>query len=186
MNPILMDVRTELETERLILRMPQPGDGKVINEAIHFSMKELSPWVGFARENPTVEDTEINVREAHIKFLKRVGFRFLIFEKKTGEYVGTTGLHNLDWDVPKTEVGYWINTKFGGRGYITEAVGELTNFAEKELGMKRIEIQCDLKNKKSRAVPERLDYVLEATLRNDDVLLDGSGLSDTCIYAKVF
>ncbi|WP_377889949.1 GNAT family N-acetyltransferase [Alkalihalobacillus sp. R86527] len=186
MNPILMDIRTELETERLMLRMPEPGDGKVINKAIHSSMEELAPWVGFARKNPTVEDTEINVREAHIKFLKREGLRFLIFEKETGEYVGTTGLHNLDWDVPKSEIGYWINTKYSGKGYMMEAVGRLTEFAEKELNMKRLEIQCDVGNKKSRAVPERLDYTLEAILKNDDVRLDDSGLTDTCIYAKVF
>ncbi|MCA0987589.1 GNAT family N-acetyltransferase [Guptibacillus algicola] len=186
MNPILMDIRTELETERLTLRIPMPGDGKEINEAIYSSMEELSPWVGFARENPTVEDTEINVREAHIKFLKREGLRFLIFEKETGNYVGTTGLHNLDWDVPKTEIGYWINTKYSGKGYMTEAVRRLSAFAEKELKMKRLEIQCDIENKKSRAVPERLDFTLEAILKNDDVRLDESGLTDTCIYAKVF
>lgn len=38
---------------------------------------------------------------------------------------------------------------------------------------------------KSKAIPERLGYQLEGTLRNNDLSVDGTGLSDTDVYAKV-
>jgi RimJ/RimL family protein N-acetyltransferase len=183
-NPILMEIETSLETERLMLRMPQPGDGKVVNEAIQTSIDELRPWLGFARVTPTPEETEINTREAHIKFLKRESLRFLVFLKETNEFVGSTGFHNIHWDVPKLEIGYWMATGHSGHGYMTEAVQKLTQYAHQSLGCRRVEIQCDRENARSRAIPERLGYLLEGTLKHDDLSIDGKKITDTCIYAS--
>lgn len=37
MNPILLDIPEQFETERLLLRVPQIGDGAMVNEAIRDS-----------------------------------------------------------------------------------------------------------------------------------------------------
>ncbi|WP_226673923.1 GNAT family N-acetyltransferase [Rossellomorea aquimaris] len=185
MNPILLDIPTMIETERLTLRMPRPGDGSTVNASIKASLSELQPWLGFALCNPEVEDTESNTREAHAKFLTRESLRYLIFLKNTDEFVGSTGFHNIDWSVPKFEIGYWIDTKMSGNGYMAEAVGKLTEFALTELGGKRVEIRCEFTNHKSRAVPERLGYELEGILRNEDLSVDGKRLTDTCVYGKI-
>ncbi|MFD2043258.1 GNAT family N-acetyltransferase [Ornithinibacillus salinisoli] len=184
MNPILRDFPNEFETERLLIRMPLPGDGKVIHAAIEASINELKPWLPFAQKKQSVEDTEINIREAHVKFIKREDLRLIIIHKETGEYIASSGLHRIDWDVPKFEIGYWIDSRHSGNGYITEAVEGIMNFAFTELQAKRIEIRCDAKNVRSRAVPERLGFVLEGILKNDDIAVDGDELRDTCIYAK--
>lgn len=185
MNRLLMDIDTHLETERLVLRMPQSGDGKVVNHAIRSSVQEMKPWLGFVREVPTVEETEINTREAHIKFLKRESLRYLVFLKETNEFIGSTGFHNIDWDVPKLEIGYWIDTTYRGFGYMTEAVEKLTDFAHETLTCRRVEIRCDRENVRSRAIPERLRFSLEGILKNEDLSIDGTKLTDTCVYASV-
>jgi ribosomal-protein-serine acetyltransferase len=76
-------------------------------------------------------------------------------------------------------------TRFGGNGYMTEAVQGISDYAFNELKARRIEIRCDTLNLKSRAIPERLCYTLEGTLRNEDISADGTRLKDTFIYAKV-
>lgn len=185
MNPILLKVPVVIETERLLLRMPQPGDGRSVNAAIKASLSELKPWLGFAQNDPSVEDTETNTREAHAKFLTRESLRYLIFLKDTNEFVGSTGFHNIDWSVPKFEIGYWIDTRMSGYGYMVEAVGKLTDFALTELKGKRVEIRCESINGRSRAIPERLGYILEGILRNEDLSVDGEQLTDTCVYGKI-
>ncbi|MBU5468571.1 GNAT family N-acetyltransferase [Virgibacillus sp. MSJ-26] len=184
-HPILKDFPNEFVTSRLLVRLPLPGDGEQVYKAITRSKEELKPWLPFARNEQAVEETEINVRESYVAFLKREDLRLHIFDKETNEFIGCTGLHRIDWNVPKFEIGYWIDTKFSGQGLISEAVEGVTNFAFEELGAKRVEIRCDFKNVKSKAVPERLGYTLEAILKNDDVSLEGDELRDTCIYAKV-
>lgn len=185
MNPVMLDVKTRIETDRLILRMPKPGDGKIINEAIKASINELRPWLAFARENPSVEDTEINTRQAYTKFLSRESLRYLVFRKKDHTFIGSTGFHNIQWEIPKLEIGYWIDTKYSGKGYMREGVGALTLYALNELNCARVEIQCESENKKSRAIPEALGFDLEGVLRNEDLSVDGKRLTDTCIYAKI-
>lgn len=187
MNPLLLDIPLQLETERLILRAPlQTGDGEIVYEAIRDSFNELKAWLSLFQELPTVEDTEILLRNAHINFLKRESFRYLIFDKGGGkDLIGTASLHRIDWDIPKCEMGYWINTKYSGNGYMTEAVKELANFGLNHLAFKRIEIRCESRNFKSRFIPEKLGFIFEGTLRNDDLSADGSKLTDTCIYSKI-
>ncbi|WP_404451390.1 GNAT family N-acetyltransferase [Virgibacillus necropolis] len=185
MNPILLDFPHQFETERLLLRMPMPGDGKAIYDAIDASINELRPWLAFAYNGQTEEETEINTRESHISFLKREKLRMLVFLKETNQFVGSSGLHDIDWDVRKFEIGYWADTRFSGHGYMTEAVAGLTEFTFNELQANRVQIQCDTRNSKSCAIPERLGFELEGIIRNEDLSIDGKGLRDTCMYAKI-
>lgn len=183
--PILQDFPHEFETERLLIRLPLPGDGAAVYDAIQVSRPDLKKWLSFAQIEQTIDDVESNVREAHSKFLTRENLRLHIFHRETGKFIGSSGLHAIDWSVPKFEIGYWIDRRESGKGYVTEAVKGLTDFAFKQLKANRIEIRCDRENTKSRAIPERLGYTLEGILRNDSVAIDGEGLRDTCIYAKI-
>lgn len=185
-EPILFDIPSQIETERLLLRAPnRRGDGRIVNQAIRDSFNELKAWLPFAQKLPAVEETEINLRNAYIKFLKRESFRFLIFHRETNDFIGTVSLQGIDWNIPKCEIGYWINTNFGGNGYMTEAVKALTDFGLNQLKFKRIEIRCESTNLKSRAIPENLGFKLEGVLRNEDLSADGTRLTDTCYYSII-
>lgn len=184
MNSKIPEVPEEFYTERLKLRMPKPGDGKIVNAAIRASIDELKPWMGFVQETPAPQETEINILESHILFLKRENLRYLIFDKETDEFIGTTGFHDIEWDIPKMEIGYWLSTVHSGKGYMAEAVSALTDLSINGFACRRLEIRCDAENFKSRAIPEKLGYILEGVLHNDELSADGKRLTDTCIYAK--
>jgi RimJ/RimL family protein N-acetyltransferase len=185
MNPILLDFPTQFTTERLLIRMPMPGDGKAVYDSINASIAELKPWMPWAHIDQSEDDVEANIREAHTKFLNREDLRLLVFLKETGTLVASSGLHRINWDVPKFEIGYWADTRYSGKGYVTEAVQGITDFAVNELKARRVEIRCDTRNKKSAVIPERLGFTLEGILRNESLATD-STLRDTCVYAKVF
>jgi RimJ/RimL family protein N-acetyltransferase len=184
MNPILFDFPEEFYTERLVIRMPKPGDGKAVYEAINASMNELKPWMPWAHRDQTEQDVEENIRNAYVKFLAREDLRLHIFHKETGVFIAASGLHRINWQVPRFEIGYWIDTRYSGNGYITESVEGITKFAFNELKAKRVEIRCDSGNIKSRAIPEKLGYSLEGILKNDGLSADGKDIRDTCVYAK--
>lgn len=180
-----IDIPTEFETERLTLRAPRIGDGSIVNKAIRESINELKLWLPFAQTTPTMEETELNLREASARFFNRESMRYLIFRKECNEFIGVTSFEGVSWDIPKTQIGYWINTKYNGNGYMKEAVEALTNLGLNKIQFNRIEIRCESTNIKSRAIPEKLGFELEGILKNEDLSADGSKLTDTCIYAKV-
>ncbi|HLQ71380.1 MAG TPA: GNAT family N-acetyltransferase [Bacillota bacterium] len=185
MNPILFDFPNEFSSERLYIRLPKPGDAKVVYPAQMASMDKLKTWMEFAQKGQSEEELEVNIRNAHYQFMKRENMRLHVFLKETGEFVGCSGLHEINWEIPKFEIGYWIDSRMSGKGYMTEAVERIAEFAFIELGAKRVEIRCDAKNISSRAIPERLNFELEGILKNEGMSPDGKEPRDTCVYAKV-
>lgn len=184
MEPILMDFPDEISSERLFLHVPKPGEGKEVNESIRASAEDLRPWLNFARTVPTVEETEINIREHYSKFLLRKSLRFHIFHKESNQFLGVVGLNHINWEIPKLEIYYWIDSRAGGKGYMTEAVQAACDFAFQELKANRVEVRVATKNKVSRRIPEKLGFTLEGILRSEDKHPDGH-LLDMCVYAKL-
>jgi RimJ/RimL family protein N-acetyltransferase len=185
MQAILREFPHGFDTERLTIRCPLPGDGSALNAAVLESLPELRPWMPWAQKAPSLEESEANVREAYLQFLARKDLRLHLFLKGTGAFVGCSGLHRIDWSVPKFEIGYWVRTSLAGQGYITEAVARITEFAFDDLGARRVEIRCDARNQRSAAVPRRLDFVHEGTLHCDERNPTNGELRDTLIFARV-
>lgn len=185
MKPILRDFPDSFDSERLTIRSPRPGDGPALYQAIQESIEELRPWLPWANsEDPKPENAEITVRRAHTQFLSREDLMLFLTLKETGQIIGGSGLHRIDWSIPKFEIGYWIHTAYSGKGYVTEAVEAITQFAFEQLGAERVEIRCDSKNIRSAAIPRRLGFTHEGTLRADSRNHITNELRDTLIFAK--
>ena len=56
--PIMLDVPSEMETERLLMRCPRFGDGERINIAVRESVEEVGRWMPWAVPTPEPEATE--------------------------------------------------------------------------------------------------------------------------------
>jgi RimJ/RimL family protein N-acetyltransferase len=179
----LIPVPDHLETERLYLRVPKLGDGAIVNEAIRESFVKLHEWMAWAQAIPTIAESETFAREAAARFRSREEIPLLVFRKSDGILIGSSGLHAIEWSIPRFEIGYWLRTSMEGHGYMTEAVRGITQFAFERLEAVRVEIRCDARNRASAAVAERAGYTLEATLRRHARDMHG-GLRDTLIYVK--
>jgi RimJ/RimL family protein N-acetyltransferase len=182
--PILRDFPESFETQRLLIRSPRPGDGPEMHAAVNESLGELTPWMPWPKEHRTVEDSEASVRRARARFVAREDLMLLLLLKGTETLVGSSGLHRIDWDVPKFEIGYWCRTRFAGQGYVTEAVRCISAFAFEALGARRLEIRCDSRNLPSARVAERAGFRLEGELRNNE-LDTGGHLRNTLVYAMI-
>ncbi len=182
--PIIRDFPEAFETERLLIRSPMPGDGPELYAAVRESMEDLLPWMPWPAEHGTVEDSEASAREARVRFLERTELRMHLWLKGTETLVGSSGLHRIDWGVPKFEIGYWCRTGMTGRGYVTEAVRGIAAFAFDVLGAQRVEIRCDPLNRPSARVAELAGFRLEGELRNDARGTDGN-LRNTLVFSAV-
>ncbi|MBN1119647.1 MAG: GNAT family N-acetyltransferase [Anaerolineae bacterium] len=182
---MLLDIPDQFETERLLIRVPRPGDGAEINKAVLESLDDLRAWLPWVQVEQTVAVAEEAVRQAVVNFYTRESMRLSLYRKSDGLLVGSSGLHNIDWTVPRFEIGYWVRNSMQGQGYITEAVTGITNFAFDTLNAERIEIRCDALNERSAAVARRVGYTLEACLCRQSRSADGNSLRDTLLFAMI-
>lgn len=182
-KPILIDVPYSFETERLAIRGPLPGDGPRIRAAVMESHEALKQWMPWAVTVDSEEEYEVRAREGRLRYLAHEDLWMMLLLKGTNTIVGGSGLHRINWSVPRFEIGYWVRTPYAGQGYITEAVNGITRLAFETLRAQRVEIRCDSRNDRSGAVAERAGYALEATLHAEDRHHLTGELRDTLVYA---
>lgn len=179
---------TRLETERLILRSPQRGDGPVLRQAQQDTLDELRPWMPWAQSPPEPDEAEAYCRRMQAPFILREDLVWFAFERddlgREGRFVASLGLHRVDWAVRRFEIGYWRRTGCGGRGYVSEAARALARLAFDTLAARRVEIRMDDANAASWRVAERCGFTLEALLRGDSLTPAGE-VRSTRIYARV-
>ena len=186
-RPVLRDVPSQFESERLLIRCPAPGDGGAVHESVVESLAALRafpaslPW---ALSEPSADASEVFCREGQANYLRRTDMPMLLFLKGTGVHVGNAGLHRFDWSVPKCEVGFWLRSSYAGRGLMTEAAKVLTSFAFRELGMRRVEVFTDEANQRARRVCERAGFALEGILRHHRAGPEGAP-RNTCVYSVI-
>lgn len=186
-DPLLLDLPTSIETERLLLRAPQAGDGAHFLAALTESLPELRRFLSslsWVAAEPSLESSEIFCRNANANFAARKDLPFFLFEKATGRLAGAVGLHRMVWTTPKAEVGYWSRTSRTGNGFAGEAVTALSSYAFRYLRLVRLELITDEENAGSRRLAERCRFELEGTLRNDQRSPEGS-LRNMCIYSRL-
>ena len=186
-RPILLDFPDSFETERLLIRAPRMGDGQALNTALAESIDNLKRWLPmpWTQNIQTVDETEEMVRRWAALWILREDLRLSLFRKSDGLLVGGSGLHRIDWNVMRFEIGYWVRSSLEGQGYIGEAVAGVTAFAFDVIGAERIEIRCDSLNKRSVIVARRAGYILEGTLRNNYDTPDKSALRDTMVFSML-
>jgi len=183
MDPILLDVPMPIFTERLVIREPRVGEGAIVNEAVVESFGELHAWMPWAKEVPTVEESEKYTRESAAKFITRQDFGLRIWNREQTRFIGSTGLHPKSWSPRVFEIGYWIRTSEAGKGYTTEAVKALTAYGFSVMKADRMFIRCDDRNSASARVADKAGFQLEGILRNDAVDNEGN-LCSTRVYGR--
>lgn len=164
--PILVELPSELVGERVLVRPYRPGDGAALWEAVEESREHILPWLPWGDTHKTPADSEAFVRRTHAKWLLREDLGLAVWDRRDVRYLGGSGLHRMEWDVPSFEIGYWLRKSAEGHGYMTEAVRLITRMAFETLGANRVFIRCADANHRSAAIPPRLGYVHEGTMRN--------------------
>lgn len=184
-HPILHDIRSELAGGITRLRCPEAGDGVLVYEAVLESLPELRKWpasIPWAQNEPSVDASEIFCRSSKAEFIKRARLPYLVFNPEGSALIGCMGVVQLDWEVPKFEIGFWCRTSCHGKGFMTDALKTLVAYLLENVGARRIECFTDELNEKARALCDRAGMFHEATLRNDRID-PGGQLRNTVIHS---
>lgn len=180
----LIPIPDELRSTRVVVRPYRAADGEAIFAAIDESREHLArfmPWVHYHKD---ADDSRDFCLRAAANWLTRTTLDCGIFDARDGRYLGGTGFPRLNWAARTFEVGYWIRRTAEGHGYVSAAVQLLARLAFEDLAANRLEIRCDARNDRSRAVAERLGFLPEARLRNDALGTDGQP-RDTLVFALI-
>jgi hypothetical protein len=92
----------QIETERLLVRVARPGDGRAFNAAIHRSLERLAPWLAWVTPPPTPEQSEASCCRAYARFLLNEDLMAIFIDKMSGS-MNHQSLASRDHAEPSTE-----------------------------------------------------------------------------------
>ena len=167
-------------TPRLVIRCWQPQDAPKLKEAVDNSVEHLRRWLPWATDEPEPLERKLErIRRWRGDFDLGLDFVYGVFDPAEARVLGGTGLHNRIGPDAR-EIGYWVRADSIGKGIATEFSAALTRVAFEVDKLSRVEIHVVVGNAASAAVPRKLGYVHEATVRRPHP--GGGPLSETMIW----
>ena len=167
----------ELSDDRRLRPLKQ-ADAEELYALIEANRAELSRWLPWAG-GQDLDGTREFIRHTRRTAADETGFTFAIVSD--GALAGVIGLEPIDSAHRTASIGYWLGAGQQGRGTMTRAVQALVEHAVSVLELNRIEIRAAVGNARSRAIPQRLGFREEGTLRQAERV--GDAYLDIVVYS---
>lgn len=131
-------------------------------------------FAGTVAITKTLEDTEAHLKDVVAKVSQKKHYPFVVIDDTTDMIIASIQIKNLDWSIPKGEMGYYIDADYEGKGIISKAVSKIIAYGFDELGLEKIYIRTYEGNISSRKVAEKNGLILEGTIRRDYKMTNGT------------
>ena len=160
----------QLLDQEICLKPINTGDAEDLFGLVDRDRDYLREWLPWLDDNRLIKDTLDFIELSQKQFYKKEALHLCI--RHQNKVAGVIGIHHFDWSNHSAAMGYWLAQDFQGKGIMTQSCVLLINHAFAGLGLNRVEIRCAVKNKKSRAIPEKLGFRNEGTIRDGEWLYD--------------
>jgi N-acetyltransferase len=98
---------------------------------------------------------------------KGTEYAFIVFDKRTQQYAGSTRFYDLQLHNQSVQLGYtWYGSAFQGTGLNKNCKLLLLQFAFEEIGLERVEFRAANENERSKAAMRSIGCVEEGVLRS--------------------
>jgi RimJ/RimL family protein N-acetyltransferase len=170
-----------LEDETVLLRSLQESD---FENLLEISINEPETWkYSLVRANGK-ENLEKYIQIALKGREMNTEFPFIVFEKKSGKYAGSTRFYDINLQFRTLQLGYtWYGKAFRGTGLNKHCKYLLLEYAFETLRMERVEFRADTTNERSIAAMKSIGCKVEGILRNHMPTLGSEARRDTIILS---
>lgn len=153
-----------IESERLLLRQFSYSD------ADHM----LTNWISDPEVQKLISEPIYQTKdEVHLLLNKWIGsydnsdyYRWAVIEKDSNICIGQLAIYLVDNKNHFCEIEYALGQKFHRKGYATEAVKRLLEFAFNEIGFNKVQVSHKEGNAASQGVILKNQFTYEGTLRD--------------------
>ncbi|KQX15993.1 GNAT family N-acetyltransferase [Flavobacterium sp. Root420] len=153
-----------LEDDLVLLRPLQESD---VENLLEISINEPETWK-YSLVGADGKENLINYIQSAIKAREeKREFPFIVFDKKSQKYAGSTRFYDIQLAYKTAQLGYtWYGSAFRGTGLNKHCKFLLLQFAFETLGLERVEFRADNSNKRSIAAMKSIGCKVEGVLRS--------------------
>ena len=174
-----------MHVETYDIRIIDAGDAENYFNVVEANRKELEDFFsGTVARTKTIDDTREFLEELADRVKARTFFPYGIVENSTGRIVGYIHVFNFDWNIPKAEIGFFIDKDHKGAGITSKAVSQVIDYYFMQLGFHKLFLRTHPTNKAARALAEKCGFEQEGLIRWDYKTTKGE-LVDLLYYGKM-
>ncbi|RKR08556.1 RimJ/RimL family protein N-acetyltransferase [Flavobacterium sp. 90] len=153
-----------LEDDLVLLRPLQESD---VDNLLEISINEPETWK-YSLVGADGKENLINYIQSAVKARdEKREFPFIVFDKKSQKYAGSTRFYDIQLAYKTLQLGYtWYGSAFRGTGLNKHCKFLLLQFAFETLGMERVEFRADNNNERSVAAMKSIGCKVEGVLRS--------------------
>ncbi|MDO5968505.1 GNAT family protein [Flavivirga aquimarina] len=142
-------------------------------------------FAGTVSKTKTLHDTISYCREIEQKVLDKSYFPFIISDLNTNAFIGLIHVFNMDWNIPKAEIGYFIDAKYEGQGVISKSLDLTIEYLSEVYQFKKLLCRANSSNVGSIAVAKKNGFIFEGTIKRDYKTTKGV-IVDLDYYGRIF
>ncbi|HEX9981192.1 MAG TPA: GNAT family protein [Flavobacterium sp.] len=155
-----------LEDDTVLLRPLQLID---VSNLLHFSIDEPEIWkFSLVQAGGGKENLENYISIAMKGRESRTEFPFIVYDKISGRYAGSTRFYDINFSFKTLQLGYtWYGKDFQGTGLNKHCKFLLLSYAFETLEMERVEFRADNNNARSIAAMKSIGCKVDGILRSN-------------------
>lgn len=142
-------------------------------------------FAGTVSETKTKSSTKLFCSAIDKRRSKKEYFPFVILEISSLKLIGWIDVKNIDWKIPKAELGYFLDKEYTGQGIITEGLSLVIDYINQSYKFKKLLLRIGTDNPKSAQIALNNNFQLEGTIRRDYITTNGN-LVDLQYYGRIF
>ena len=132
----------------------------------------------------TLDDTRDYVKEIAKKIKNKIYLPHFLINEDNDFVTGFIDLKNIDWNIPRGELGYFIDEKYLNQGIGTKMLQAFGDFCFEHHGFQKLFLRTHETNYSARKIAEHCGFEIEGKLRRDYKTTEGE-LVDLLYYGKV-
>ncbi len=167
------------------IRLINNNDSKGIHQLIQNNLKRLEDtFAGTVSKTKTIDKTKEFIEDAVNRIQLKTYFPFVIIDKTTQRLIGFIDIKNIDWNIPKAEIGYYIDVNYDGKGIASNALKVIVNYSFDTLKMNKLFLRTTICNIGSQKVAEKNSFEKEGYIRQDYKTMSGK-IVDLIYYGLI-
>jgi RimJ/RimL family protein N-acetyltransferase len=163
----MLDFNEEYILENEVVRL-SPLQESDYDRLVHFSINEPDLWHYSLIQANSPENLKNYIHKALEERAARKSYAFIVFDKRTNQYAGSTRFYDIQIENASLQLGYtWYGKEFQGTGLNKNCKYLLLEFAFEKVKMERVEFRADNDNLRSINAMKSIGCVVEGILRSN-------------------
>lgn len=142
-------------------------------------------FAGTTSKTKTLQETLLYAKEIDLRIEERSYFPYFLINTTCDTLMGYIDVKNIDWNIPKAELGYFIDKEYQGKGITSKAVAVIIPHIVTKYAFKKLLCRAGAENTGSIKVALKNGFELEGTIRRDYRTSKGD-LVDLNYYGRIF